>query len=71
MTARPVPENYPRLSPYLAVDGATEAMRFYCDVLGFAPRGDVMTMPTHVRRSFVEMLETQLEHERKEMERKK
>jgi len=33
--------------------------------------GDVMTMPTHVRRSFVEMLETQLEHERKEMERKK
>ncbi len=45
MTARPVPENYPRLSPYLAVDGATEAMRFYCDVLGFAPRGDVMTMP--------------------------
>jgi len=30
-----------------------------------------MTMPTHVRRSFVEMLETQLEHERKEMERKK
>ena len=26
MTARPVPENYPRLSPYLAVDGATEAM---------------------------------------------
>jgi len=28
-----------------------------------------MAMPAHVRRRFVEMLETQLEHERKEMER--
>jgi hypothetical protein len=31
----------------------------------------VMAMPAHVRRRFVEMLETQLEHERREMERKK
>jgi len=30
-----------------------------------------MAMPAHVRRRFVEMLETQLEHERKAMERKK
>ena len=33
--------------------------------------GDVMAMPAHVRRRFVEMLETQLEYERKQMERRK
>lgn len=45
MAVPPVPESYPRLSPYLAVDGAAAAMDFYCDVLGFSRRGDVMTMP--------------------------
>jgi len=30
-----------------------------------------MAMPAHVRRRFVEMLETQLEYERKQMERRK
>lgn len=45
MAVPAVPENYPRLSPYLAVDDATAAMAFYCDVLGFERRGDVMTAP--------------------------
>ena len=45
MAVQPVPGSYPRLSPYLAVDGAIEAMQFYCDVLGFERRGDVMTSP--------------------------
>lgn len=45
MAVNPVPDAYPRLSPYLAVDGAKEAMAFYADVLGFSPRGDVMTAP--------------------------
>lgn len=45
MAVQPVPENYPRLSPYLAVAGATDAIAFYCDVFGFARRGDVMTAP--------------------------
>jgi len=32
--------------------------------------GDVMAMPAHVRRRFVEVLETQLEYERKQRKRK-
>lgn len=45
MAVSPVPESSPRLSPYLSVDDATAAMRFYCDVLGFTRHGDVMTAP--------------------------
>jgi PhnB protein len=41
----PVPPDYPQLSPYLCVDGAAAAMDFYCEVLGFTRRGDVMTAP--------------------------
>jgi len=41
----PIPGNYPRLSPYLAVDGAAAAMAFYVDVFGFTPRGGAMTSP--------------------------
>lgn len=45
MTVQPVPDNYPRLTPYLAVKGAAEAIEFYCGVLGFTRHGDVMTAP--------------------------
>ena len=45
MAVNPIPDGYPRLTPYLAVDGAKEAIAFYCDVLGFTQRGDVMTSP--------------------------
>lgn len=41
----PIPAGYPRMAPYLSVDGAAAAMDFYCDVLGFSRRGDVMTAP--------------------------
>lgn len=41
----PIPTHYPRVSPYLAIDGAAEAIEFYRDVLGASPRGDVMRMP--------------------------
>ena len=34
----PIPEGYPRLSPYLCVDGAARAIEFYCDVLGASVR---------------------------------
>jgi PhnB protein len=37
MTA-PVPEGYPRVMPYLIVDGATEAIDFYTQALGFSER---------------------------------
>jgi len=32
----PIPEGYPRLSPYLCVDGADRAIDFYTEVLGAA-----------------------------------
>ena len=30
----PIPEGYPRVTPYLIVDGASEAIDFYTSVLG-------------------------------------
>ena len=35
----PIPENYPRVSPYLCVDGAAAAIDFYREVLGATERG--------------------------------
>ena len=35
---KPVPDGYPRLSPYLVVDGAAKAIEFYVDVLGAKER---------------------------------
>jgi PhnB protein len=34
----PIPPEYPRLSPYLAVDNANAAIGFYCEVLGAVER---------------------------------
>ncbi len=45
MAVNPIPDGYPRLSPYLAVNGAQDAIAFYRDILGFTQRGDVMTAP--------------------------
>jgi PhnB protein len=35
----PIPAEYPRVSPYLSVDDAAAAIRFYCDILGATERG--------------------------------
>ena len=35
----PIPENYPRVIPYLHVDGASAAIDFYTKVLGATERG--------------------------------
>jgi PhnB protein len=35
---KPIPEGYPRVSPYLCVDGADEAIKFYSDVFGASER---------------------------------
>lgn len=35
---KPIPEGYPRLSPYLAVDGAAAAIDFYREVFGASER---------------------------------
>jgi len=37
-TVEPIPANYPRLTPYLSVDGADKAIDFYCDILGAVER---------------------------------
>jgi PhnB protein len=34
----PIPEGYPRVTPYLIVDGASEAIDFYSSVLGATER---------------------------------
>ncbi|MDQ3569575.1 MAG: VOC family protein [Actinomycetota bacterium] len=39
---QPIPEGYPRVTPYLCVDGAGAAIAFYVDVLGATER---MRMP--------------------------
>jgi PhnB protein len=40
-----IPDNYPRVCPYLAVQGAADAIEFYCNALGATRRDDAMTMP--------------------------
>src|SRR5689334_17040517 len=42
---KPIPDEYPRVTPYLIVDGAADAIDFYASVLGAAQRGDRMTTP--------------------------
>ncbi|MEV4430415.1 VOC family protein [Streptomyces sp. R-07] len=42
MTVKPLPEGYPRVTPYLCVDGAAAAIDFYVGVLGATER---MRMP--------------------------
>ena len=56
---KPIPENYPRVTAYLAVDGAAEAITFYQTVFGgkermrrlmeviSAGRADLRAMVTH------------------------
>lgn len=38
MSTKPIPENYPRLSPYLVVDGAAKAIDFYKTIFGVTER---------------------------------
>jgi len=40
--AKPIPDDYPRVTPYLYIDGASAAIDFYCAVLGAKER---MRMP--------------------------
>lgn len=36
----PIPQGYPRVTPYLSVDGAAAAIDFYREVFGATQRGD-------------------------------
>jgi PhnB protein len=42
MAVKPIPDGYPRVTPYLTVDGASDAIEFYTKVLGAKER---MRMP--------------------------
>jgi len=42
---KPIPDGYPRVAPYLIIDGAAEAIDFYSSVLGASQRGDRMQTP--------------------------
>jgi PhnB protein len=44
MAVKPIPDNYPRVTAYLIVDGANDAIEFYKNVFGFEERGR-MTQP--------------------------
>lgn len=35
---KPIPENYPRVTPYLSVEGAADAIEFYKDIFGAEER---------------------------------
>ena len=37
-SVQPIPDGYPRVSPYLCVDGAAAAIEFYKDILGAQER---------------------------------
>ena len=39
---KPIPDGYPRVTPYLYIDGAIAAIDFYCNILGGTER---MRMP--------------------------
>jgi PhnB protein len=41
-SVKAIPDGYPRITPYLVVDGASEAIEFYKSVFGFTER---MRMP--------------------------
>jgi PhnB protein len=41
-SVKPIPDGYPRVTPYLCVDGAAQAIDFYRDVFGMTER---MRMP--------------------------
>ena len=38
MAVQPIPEGYPTVIPYLNIDGAADAIDFYCKVLGATER---------------------------------
>jgi PhnB protein len=37
-SVKPIPDGYPRVSPYLIIDGASDAIDFYKDVFGASER---------------------------------
>ena len=38
MAVKPIPDGYPRVTPYLVVEGAADAIEFYKDVIGAQER---------------------------------
>lgn len=38
MDVQPIPDGYPRVTPYLNIAGAADAIAFYCEILGATER---------------------------------
>jgi len=45
MAVKPIPDEYPRVTPYLVVDGAADVIEFAKQVFGATQRGGVYTTP--------------------------
>jgi PhnB protein len=45
MAVKPIPDEYPRVTPYLVVDGAADVIEFAKEVFGATQRGGVYTTP--------------------------
>jgi PhnB protein len=54
---KPIPDEYPRVTPYLSIDGASAAIDFYCSVLGARER---MRMPGPVGHAELELGDSML-----------
>lgn len=52
---QPIPEGYPRVTPYLVVDGASEAIEFYRSVLGATERMRMATPDDKVGHAELEL----------------
>ena len=52
MAVNPIPEGYHSVTPYLVIDGATEAIRFYSEAFGAT---EVMRMPMGDRIAHAEI----------------
>ena len=49
---KPIPEGYPRVTPYLAIDGVADAIEFYKKVLGATERFRMLFDPGSLREGF-------------------
>jgi PhnB protein len=52
---KPIPDGYPRVSPYLCVDGAAKAIEFYKDVLGATERMRMEGPPGRIGHAEIEI----------------
>ena len=55
MAVSPIPDNYPRVSPYLLIDGASAAIDFYTQVFDAKERGRMEGPPGQIAHAELEI----------------